>query len=133
MYWRATAALLLAIQPVLFAQSQSTARPMCVAPLAPTYGNTAATPELACRPEMLSLKTDGGDSKPWPRRASMKIEGLRLNSQHKVVVLCDGKPQQTFRFKFSQFASSDLCLFVNDLYGTVQLWERRRSPWCRCE
>jgi hypothetical protein len=47
------------------------------------------------------------------------------------MVLCDGKPQQSFRFRFSTFKSNRLCLFINDLYQTVQLWKLKESPWCK--
>jgi len=82
---------------------------------------------------MLSLKIDGEEATPWPRAASVRIDGLDVRATHTVVVMCDGKPQQAFRFRFSQFKGAELCLFLNDLYGTVQLQERSRSPWCRCE
>jgi hypothetical protein len=64
---------------------------------------------------MLSLKIDDGEPKAWPRAASVKTDGLEPRASHKVVVM-----------------GSDLCLFLNDLYGTVQLQERNRSPLCRC-
>ena len=44
------------------------------------------------------------------------------------MVLCNGKPQQSFRFRFSEFKTKELCLFINDLYQTAQLWEARKSP-----
>src|SRR5690242_2590103 len=101
----------------LSAQSAPLTRWVCVAPVRPTQGSTAAAPGLACSSEVLSLKIDGGDAKPWPRASSARTDGLDLRTPHKVVVMCDGKPQQTLRFKFSEFKSNDLCLFLNDLYG----------------
>jgi len=114
----------------LSAQSAPVSRSICVAPAWPTQG---ASPDLGCRPDRLSLKIDRADTKPWSRTSSAKIEGLDVRARHKVVVMCEGKPQQSFRFSFSEFKSNDLCLFLDDLYATVQLWERRRAPWCRCE
>jgi len=30
-------------------------------------------------------------------------------------------------------SSSDLCLFINDLYQTAQLWRPRDARWCKCK
>jgi hypothetical protein len=50
-----------------------------------------------------------------------------------VVVLCNHKPLQSFAFLFSEFKTKELCLFLNDLYRTVQLWESKSAPWCKCK
>ncbi len=105
---------------------------ICVAPLPKQLPKTAATPELFCPSGKLSFKIDGEKAVPWSREESAEIAGLDLNQRHRVVVLCDGKAQQSFSFRFSEFKEQQLCLFLNDLYQTAQLWERKRSPWCKC-
>jgi hypothetical protein len=106
---------------------------LCVAPIPEEPPSTAGTPELFCHSGKLSLRIDGLPAVQWPQKDSFKFASLDFNRTHKVVVLCDGKAQQSFRFRFSEYKSNELCLFVNDLYQTAQLWEAKRSPWCRCK
>jgi len=94
---------------------------VCVAPVPPEPPSTAATEELFCHSGNLSLKIDKQQVIPWPHKESLRIEALDLTQRHRVVVLCDGKPQQSFGFRFSEFKTKRLCLFINDLYQTVQL------------
>jgi len=104
---------------------------ICVATIPYQPPTTAGTPDLFCRSGHLSLKLDNREPVPWPHKVSLKIDALDTSQRHKVTVLCDGKPQQSFAFRFSDFKSPQLCLLINDLYQTVQLWELRKSPWCR--
>jgi hypothetical protein len=107
---------------------------LCVAPVAQLPPSTAATPDLFCSSGKLSIKLDDRTPQPWPRTTGLKIGDLDSRARHTVVVQCDAKPQQSFRFAFSELGSTDLCLFINDLYQTVQLWPRSQSPKsCRCE
>lgn len=106
---------------------------VCVAPIPEEPPSTAGTPELFCHSGKLSLRIDGLPAMPWPHKDSFKFASLDVDRTHIVVVLCDGKPQQSFRFRFSEYKRSELCLFINDLYQTAQLWEAKRSPWCRCK
>jgi len=92
----------------------------------------ASAPGLFCSSEKLSLKIDE-TTMPWPIKQSLKIDALDAAVRHRVVVLCNGKPQQSFGFRFSDHKATDLCLFLNDLYKTAQLWEDKRCPWCRCK
>ncbi len=105
---------------------------LCVAPLV-LDPLRAGTPDLVCETESISLKIDDRPAVPWPRGSSLELDSLDRATRHRVVVLCDGKPQQTFRFRFSEHKASQLCLFINDLYRTVQLWERKQAPWCKCK
>jgi len=96
-------------------------------------GQVVLRGELFCEVEKLSLKIDSQPTRPWPVKSSARIDGLDLKVSHRVVIFCEGKAQQSFRFSYSEFKSRELCLFINDLYGTVQLWEKKRSPWCKCK
>jgi hypothetical protein len=104
---------------------------VCVAP-ALAKPDPRSAPGLFCSSEKLSLKIDA-KTIPWPVKESVKLDALDLSVRHRVVVLCDGKPQQSFGFRFSEFKATDLCLFLNDLYKTAQLWEAKRCPWCKCK
>jgi len=128
-----TALLVVLIQQVTFAESPGAPRTICVAPASLETIESPAAPGLACPSGKLTLQIDAAEAKPWPRTSSMKINGMDPRAPHKVVVMCDGKPQQSFRFRFSEYKSGNLCLFLNDLYGTVQLEQRSQAPWCRCD
>jgi len=104
---------------------------ICVAP-APEKPDPRSAPGLFCNPEKLSLRIDE-TTMEWPTKESAKIGTLNITARHRLVVLCDGKPQQSFGFRFSEFKSTELCVFLNDLYKTVQLWEVKRCPWCNCK
>ena len=104
---------------------------VCIAPV-PEKPELRSAPGLFCNSENLSLKIDA-KAMPWPIGESVRIDALDTAVRHRVVVSCDGKPQQTVVFRFSEFKAAELCLFLNDLYKTVQLQEVKRSPWCRCK
>jgi len=63
----------------------------------------------------------------------VKIDALDAAAAHRVVISCNGKPQQSFRFRFSDFKTRELCLFINDFCKTAQLWESKGTPWCKCK
>jgi len=114
----------------LGASADSHSGSVCIAPVPETVDGRSA-PGMACGLDKLSLKIDG-KAMAWSTKESVKIEDLDVNVRHRVVVFCDGKPQQSFGFRFSDFKTADLCLFLNDLYRTVQLSEVKRCPWCKC-
>jgi hypothetical protein len=104
---------------------------LCIAPALFDPKNVSA-PGLYCEPEKFSVKIDA-QLRDWPLKESLKVTGLDLNTRHRVTVLCDHKPQQSFTFRFSEYKSNRLCLFLNDLYRTVQLSEQKTAPWCKCQ
>ena len=114
---------------------QSELGSLCVAPIrdAPALGE--GDPEKSCALDKLSLKIDTQLAIPWSRKTSVRIQNLSLSERHRIVVMCGGKPQQSFSFRFSEFKSKELCLFMNEFYGTVQLWESvpKQTPWCKCK
>lgn len=63
----------------------------------------------------------------------MSLTGLDLKLRHRMVVFCEGKRQQSFRFHLSDYKTGKACLFLNDLYLTAQLWEPKEAPWCKCK
>jgi len=115
--------------PLLSAQSDSAS--ICIAPNA-AESPVRCAPGL-CDPGKLSLKIDHLPILPWPQKESTKIGGLDPVGSHRVVIYRAGKPQQSFKFKFSDFKSNRACLFLNDLYWTAQLWDPERAPWCKCK
>jgi hypothetical protein len=98
--------------------SQSDQGSICVAPISKDWPATAGTGELICSSNNFSLKLDAQKAFSWPTKESIKIEGLDIRARHRIVFYCDGKPQQSFGFRFSEFKTRELCLFLNDLYKT---------------
>ena len=105
---------------------------LCVAPVAEKLIPMAAA-GLICASEKLSFSIDSKPKKTWPIKESIKFDGLDLSASHSVVIFCDDKAQQSFKFRYSDFKARKLCLFINDLYKTAQLWEDKQSPWCKCK
>lgn len=118
--------------PVSFPQSEKGS--LCVAPISLDWPPTAQ-PGLGCVSNNFSLKIDAQKTLSWPTKESVKIEGLDISVRHRVVIYCDGKPHQGFYFRFSEFKTNDLCLFLNDLYKTAQIWNPKQNPapWCKCK
>lgn len=111
----------------VFAESES----VCVAPMS-WKPLPYSAPGLYCDSEKVSLKIDA-QAVPAPINKSVKIAALDPTAPHRVVVLCNGKPQQSFTFRFSEFKTSELCLFLDEAFKTAQLWEAKRCPWCKCK
>jgi hypothetical protein len=113
---------------VLHGQSQTGS--ICIAQ------NSAEAPQRCapglCESGKLSLRIDRRHMQPWPKLGSMKVEGLSTTERHRIVIYRAEKAQQSFTFRFSEFKSPTPCLFMNDLYWTVQLWESKDAPWCKC-
>jgi hypothetical protein len=108
---------------------------VCVAPISKDWPPTAGTEELACPSNEFSLRIDAQKAIPSPNKESIKIDGSDFNMRHRIVVCCAGEPQQSFGFRFSEFKTAELCLFLNDLYKAAQLWDSTQMPasWCKCK
>ena len=130
---RAAAIFALSLSFCSISLSQSESGSVCVAPISKDWPETAGTPELSCSPSKLSVKIDSQKTVAWPTGKSVLIEGLDVGARHRVVVYCGEKAQQRFSFRFSDFKTKQVCLFLNDLYKTVQLWEPSQAPWCKCK
>jgi hypothetical protein len=113
-------------------RAQTTRGALCVAPI-PLETPTTAAPGLGCSYQDISLKIDAQKIVAWPHKDSLKIEHLDVTESHRVTVLCGGKAHQSFRFRFTEYQTTTLCLFINDFYQTIQLWEPSKSPWCKCK
>jgi len=114
---------------------------VCVAPV-PEKPDKRSAPGLFCESEKLSFKIDTQPAASFPfiseQRGTyrigkrLRVDGLDTAARHRVVVYCNGKPQQSFTFRFSEFKTRQLCLFLNSLYKTAQLWDAKQCPWCKC-
>jgi hypothetical protein len=118
------------LSPALSAESS--AGSVCISPIPQKPTNTSA-PGLSCDAAKLSMKIDAQQQIAWPIKDSVKIDSFDVTATHRVVVFCHGKPQQSFKFRFSDFKARELCLFINDMYKTAQLWSSKGAPWCKCK
>jgi len=82
----------------------------------------------------LRLRVDKQPATEWPVTKSLKVGPLDATKRHLLVVLdSSGKPIESVRFTFSDYKSTDLCMFY-DGYQGIQLQEAtRRTPWCKCK
>ena len=118
------------------ARAQSPVGSVCVAPVPKGWKSQAPPSGISCEASKITLSIDGKAARKWPQSTSLLIEDLELTQRHQVVVSCNGKPQQSFRFGFpranSKSNSKKMCLFLNDLYNTVNLW-RDETALCECQ
>jgi hypothetical protein len=80
-------------------------------------------------PTSLMFRIDNGKKTPWPEKTGVRIDGMKLEEKHLVVVYSGGKPIQSFRFRFADYHKTDLCLLF-DGYGGPDL--RPMSKICHC-
>src|ERR1019366_7543395 len=115
----------------LVSSSQSTEFESASLCVAPNSSEAVVRCGQFCESGKISLKIDDQPVLPWPKAESLKINGLDANARHRVVIYRAGKPQQSFKFRFSEFKLNRACLFLNDLYWTAQLWDTKQAPWCK--
>ncbi len=100
---------------------------LCVIPNPPGCCNLRTIPfEL----KTLMFRIDDGNKTPWPQKAGLKVEALSLGEKHLVVVYSDGKPIQSFRFRFTDYKETEFCRLF-DGYGGRGL--RHMSKSCGCK
>jgi hypothetical protein len=80
-------------------------------------------------PKTLMFRIDDGKRTTWPQKTGFKVEGLNLAEKHLVVVYSWGKPIQAFRFRFSEFQDTKLCLLF-DGYSGPELRHMHKSCGC---
>jgi hypothetical protein len=131
--WAKSVAVLGILLLCVRSSAESESGTVCIAPFPEKPTPYSAPPGFLCGSEKLSLKIDERQAVPWPIKDSLRINSLDLATRHRVIIFCDGKPQQSFTFHFSEFGTKKLCLFINDFYKTAQLWEDKQSPWCKCK
>lgn len=123
----AAVVVLISLLSVLLTSGQPETGTLCVIPDPPGCCDRVTIPfDL----KTLMFRIDNGKTTPWPQKPGLKIEGLSLAAQHIVVVYSEGKPLQSFRFRFSDYKKTELCLLF-DGYGGPDL--RHMSKLCGCK
>jgi len=92
---------------------------------------TRISPGGMYNPATLTVRVDKGKPILWPHQQPVRIENLSLEGLHLVVLASDGKRIQSFRFRFSDYKQSKLCLYF-DGYQGVQLENGANALWCKC-
>jgi len=117
---------------LMFGQAAGSASgSVCIAPESGTLEPLSPT-GVYCKSGKLTLSFDKHEATPWPTKQSVKIGDLAVEVRHRIVIMCDGKPQQSVTFRFSELKTAALCLFLDGAYRTVQLWDAKGCPWCKC-
>ena len=100
---------------------------VCVIPDPPSSQYYASVPfDL----KTLMFKIDNGMKTAWPQKMGLKVGGLSLSERHLVIVYSWGRPIQSFRFRFTDYKQTELCLLF-DGYGGPDLRPMRKL--CRCK
>jgi hypothetical protein len=82
---------------------------LCVIPDPPSSQYYATVPfDL----KTLMFKIDNGKKIAWPQKTGLKVEGLALSERHLVIVYSWGRPIQSFRFRFTDYKQTELCLLL---------------------
>jgi hypothetical protein len=113
--------------------SQVTTRSICIAPMWRDMPPTGSPEVQVCDDDRYAIRIDDREPIDWTTGGSVRVNGLDSSARHRVRITCAGKPNQAFSFRFSDFRSqNEPCLFLNDFYKTVQLWDSK-PPWCKCK
>lgn len=116
-------------QPQLSTEAKSGT--ICVLPNSPEPP-TRISPGGDYNPSTLTIAIDSRKAVPWPHKDVVKIEGLDLKDRHLIVLRSDGRPIQSFRFRFSSYKDTKLCVSY-DGYQGVQFGDKYDTDWCKCK
>ena len=99
----------------------------------PFWKEPAALPSGEINSHGLKVRVDKRPIEEWPRRKSLKFDGLDIRETHLLVVLdSSGKPIESVRFRFSDYKSTELCMSYDGYQGIGLQEATRRTPWCKC-
>ena len=124
--------LIVLVGATLHAQEKSGS--ICVAPNS-SKRPARVSPGGEYNPATLSVRIDQREAILWPHEKPVSITELTLGEPHLIVLTSDGKRIQSFRFRFSDYPSAELCMSF-DGYQGVQLYDKgtnpRRARYCGC-
>jgi len=124
----AKAALVLFMSALLWSSFREQGYGFLTVKPVPSAWSKMVSPGMYCDSDKLSVRIDRRSAMGWPRKEEVNIDGLDLNERHLVAILCDGKPLQSFKFRFSEFRNNKLCL-TYDVYQGPQLFDRTQHGW----
>lgn len=109
---------------------------MCIASVTPPNSEqkSLTNPSGGNRISSYSVQIDKRKPVTTQNDKSISISGLAVSRRHLVKIFGDGRPVESFEFRFSGFSTTKLCLWFNSLYETWQLWDARDGgAKCRCD
>ena len=110
------AALALALLVCSALHAQQKFGSICVAPNS-SERPTRFSPGQEYNPATLTVRIDQKEAIPWPHEKPVSITELTLGEPHLVVLTSDGKRIQSFRFRFSEYPSAELCMSFDGYQG----------------
>jgi len=109
---------------------------ICLATITPPNSEqkSLANPSGGNRISSYSVQVDKRKTVTASKDKSINLSGLAVDRRHLVKIFGDGRPVESFRFTFSQFSTTKLCLWFNSLYQTWQLWDAKDAgAKCKCD
>ena len=106
----------------------------CIAPVPKSNDRpvTLANPTGGNRSFNFAIRIDQQPRVPVDHEEPLLISDLAIKETHFVQIFRDGKPFASFRFRFEDYKSKELCLWFKALYETWSLWENTPSVGCKC-
>lgn len=127
--------LLLVFWPLRETVHGQTSGSICLATITPPNSEekSLANPSGGNRIASYSVQIDKRKALTASKDKSINVSGLAVGTRHLVKIFGDGKPVESFRFSFSDFSTTKLCLWFNSLYQTWQLWDAKDGgAKCKC-
>jgi len=123
--------LVMTMGPLVSAQSEFGS--VCVAPNPRPKVEIEVWPKDVYNPATLAVRIDKRRAVSFPRKDCIKIPSLDLNSPHVISLMSDGKIFDSFRFRFSDYKSTQLCLLFDGVGAPELKEDTRYTPWCTCK
>lgn len=108
---------------------------VCVAPVEkPTTGDKSlANPSGGNHVQIYAIQIDERPAVEVSSEHGIEVGGLSLETKHLIKIIGDGKSLTSFRFRFADYGSHDLCLLFKPLYETWSLTPAKgHGKRCSC-
>jgi len=109
----------------LFAQTPISSGSVCVAPAFSVNARSIGTDSSleATQARKFEIQIDSMDRVLLSDKRCSLIEPLTISKPHTVKIYCNGRRIESFSFRFDQFKSKRLFLWLKEFYGTWNLTE----------
>jgi hypothetical protein len=117
-------------------QAQDAFGQVCIAPADPPAPGQKSlrNPAAGNRVRQYTVQIDSLPPVAVSTQTTQLVKDIPTAGAHWVRIKGDGKPVASFKFKFSDFPSSQLCLFFNELYESWNLWDSKQAKSiCKCK
>src|SRR5438128_1344845 len=94
----------------------------------------SAEPKGLYRVRVFSIQIDNQPTIRALADRGVLVGPLSLKDKHTIRIFGDGRQVESFRFKFSSYPSSELCLLYERFYQNWFLWDcKQASAWRLCK